>query len=88
MLCTEDNISAGVVNKEHGLVVGLLPPALQNVIQVVNGPGPFHQVDPGLLKAPLHRGSWTSWQRQKTGVKPKEGRAKSKTKDDLPTGTC
>ena len=52
---TQDNVSASIINKQHGLVVRLLFPALQNLIQIVNGPGPLHQVDPGLLKTALQK---------------------------------
>ena len=55
LLLTQDHISASIVHEEHGLVVGLLLPALQHLVQVVNGPGPLHQLCPCLLKPTLHK---------------------------------
>ncbi len=55
LLLTQDHISAGIVHEQHGLVVGLLLPALQHLVQVVNSPGPFYQLCPCLLKPTLHK---------------------------------
>ncbi len=55
LVLTQDHISAGIVHEEHGLVVGLLLPPLQHLVQIVNGPGPFHQLCPCLLKPTLHK---------------------------------
>jgi len=55
LLLTQDHISASIVHEEHGLVVGLLLPPLQHLVQVVNGPGPFHQLCPCLLKPTLYK---------------------------------
>ena len=55
MLLTQNNVRASVVNEQHRLPVLMLAQPLNDLVEVVDHPGPWQERLSGLHKGGLHR---------------------------------